>query len=165
MWRKFLVAAVVLGVSPGGRRRTRTNPPSAAAKSAAEKLRDNPNDAQALNSLAGERLREIAGLMEDKPDEALAKLNEFDAVVSRLRPDAAAAKSLVSDIRSEIDSIASRSTPPARRSATWKRSSSRAPTTSRAAALPHESADATSGDGAAASRSERPKRWRPTAPR
>jgi thiol-disulfide isomerase/thioredoxin len=106
MWRTLLLAAVVFGVSPGWAQETKDKPAgkSGTERSAAEKLRDNPNDAQALNALAGERLREIAALLEDKPDEALAKLNEFDAIVSRLRPDAAAAKSLVSSIRAEIDS-------------------------------------------------------------
>jgi len=72
-------------------------------KSPLEKLRSNPNDTEALNAYAGEAIRTAYSMQNGDPQGALIKLDELEAIVGRLSPDASEAKELVATIRRTIE--------------------------------------------------------------
>jgi thiol-disulfide isomerase/thioredoxin len=108
MWRALLVSAVMLAVSTAAwaQDKKADNKPAGEAKdkSPAEKLRDNPNDAEALNEYAGEVFRSVFAIRSSQPKQALQRLDELEAFVNKLSPDQAAAKDLLATVKRAINS-------------------------------------------------------------
>jgi thiol-disulfide isomerase/thioredoxin len=115
MVRIGLIATVVVLSALSAQAQESKARAAGAEPSAADKVRDNPNDVMALNTLAGERLREVIGLIESQPDEALARLQSFEELLAGLKASTPAAKSLIGRIQAATenyrDQIAAARTP------------------------------------------------------
>ena len=71
-----------------------------AEKSPAEKLKENPNDAQAINAYLNEVMTGVMKIIEDDPDAALKKLDEMAKFAAELKANAPAAKAAVNRVNS-----------------------------------------------------------------
>ncbi len=75
---------------------------SAAAPSAVEKLKADPNDTAALNAYLQEQLASVSELMDTDPDKAERQLAEMTKVLNSLEPDAEEAKQLLTRAKSAV---------------------------------------------------------------
>jgi thiol-disulfide isomerase/thioredoxin len=88
MWRGFLAMALVVGLlTAAGGQESKTDKKAegqATEKSAADKLRDNPNDLQALTAYLNETIQQILESSRTKPDEAQKKLDAAKEVIDKV---------------------------------------------------------------------------------
>lgn len=105
MSRLFPLALVCLLISPAlADDAPKKEKPGKAAEGAAEKtpsqkLKEDPNDKDAIIALVGSALRELD---ESKPDEAIKKLTSLKEELEALKPDKEAIKELVTEGKSAV---------------------------------------------------------------
>jgi len=115
---RFLLPLAVLGfvLSPARADEPKKEKPAEGAKAAkkgadekekaektpAEKLKEDPNDTQAIIGLVNGAFREAMELAENKPDAAEKKLDELKALLEGLQPDKDEAKNLLTQAKSAV---------------------------------------------------------------
>jgi pyruvate/2-oxoglutarate dehydrogenase complex dihydrolipoamide acyltransferase (E2) component len=102
----YLVLLAVVGV-PAASAAESPNPGAAAtqpadAKSPVARLKENPNDAAALNQYMLESLRRIATVMDADPKAAEQTLEEMKQLLESLKPDAEPAKQALGRAKASI---------------------------------------------------------------
>jgi thiol-disulfide isomerase/thioredoxin len=108
MWRTLLVTGLSLAFAwpllaqDAAPAVARAQPAETAAteKAAADKAKENPNDAQAINAYLNEVMTGVMKIMQDDPDAALKKLDEMAKFAAELKADSPAAKSAVNRVNS-----------------------------------------------------------------
>jgi thiol-disulfide isomerase/thioredoxin len=101
------VLAAVLSASAQEAKGGKAAAPAGGEASAAEKLKKNPNDSEALNAYAVENYREAYRLLKDKPEEAQRKIDAVKAVLADVNHKAtdADAKEALKIVTRAFDSL------------------------------------------------------------